>query len=493
MINAIMRIKRYLQANFIAIVFSLSTAALLVAICVYAGLGWYSRYLADDFCTAGFVKTIGFWNSQAYWYLNWTGRYAFTFIVSLFEEIGPGIVPWLPGAALLIWFVSAFALICGLIEQVYARKSLIFPAFLAALVLFVLLATLPNVGQDIYWQTGLATYLLPVILGFTLGTLLIALTPRYTRFTSAGKTGTILAIFWIAWINSGFSEIATILQMGIIGLVIVIQIAVRLREHRFAIPVAPWVAAAAGTALGMLVLIIAPGNAIRQLSYVPHSSLISVFATSIYLSSKYILQWFIKNSGILWPVLTVAFLAGFCAKPASFVWRETAPKKLFGMALLFLFAVWGLVLACFLASTWALSNEPPERVLILPATVLSLASILFLFVAGSLVQPAFQVQRSPLWIEQAAIALVFIYFIGAAPLYHSARIYSQKGEAVVFAEKWDQRNQAIQDKIQTGQSQLTVALIGSNLMGLEHIQTDPGYWINVCAARYYGVEQISAQ
>ena len=163
------------------------------------------------------------------------------------------------------------------------------------------------------------------------------------------------------------------------------------------------------------------------------------------------------------------------------------------MLLFFLIAVWGLVLMCFLTSTWALSNEPPERVLILPATILSLASILFLFAVASQVQPVNRAQTTNQWTEKVLVGLIFIYFIGAAPLYHADHVYMQKSEAITFAEKWDQRNQSILDSIQMGQDELMIAMIGNNLMGLEHIQADPGHWINACAARYYGVEQIAAQ
>src|ERR1700674_1500546 len=73
---------------------------------VYASVGSFARYTADDYCWAGVLRTEGFFAAQADWYLNYSPRYAFTFVVNLVELAGPTIVPALPLAAIVVWLAT---------------------------------------------------------------------------------------------------------------------------------------------------------------------------------------------------------------------------------------------------------------------------------------------------------------------------------------------------------------------------------------------------
>src|SRR5438874_6444205 len=82
------------------------TAALTVPLLVYASIGAFARYTADDYCWAGVLREQGFLNAQVWWYVAYSPRYAFTFIVNLVELLGPGIVPILPAVALASWVAA---------------------------------------------------------------------------------------------------------------------------------------------------------------------------------------------------------------------------------------------------------------------------------------------------------------------------------------------------------------------------------------------------
>src|SRR5262249_35484932 len=56
---------------------------------VFASTGTFARYVADDYCWAGLLRTDGFVNSQIAWYTAYSPRYAFTFLVNLVELAGP--------------------------------------------------------------------------------------------------------------------------------------------------------------------------------------------------------------------------------------------------------------------------------------------------------------------------------------------------------------------------------------------------------------------
>src|SRR5215469_13016846 len=81
-------------------------AALALPLLVYAAVGGYARYVADDFCWAGILRTEGFVQAQVYWYTVYSPRYAFTLLVNLTELAGPAIVPALPAAAIVACVAS---------------------------------------------------------------------------------------------------------------------------------------------------------------------------------------------------------------------------------------------------------------------------------------------------------------------------------------------------------------------------------------------------
>src|SRR6266568_5813919 len=63
-----------------------ATGLALALLCVR---GLFVRWIADDFWTAAAVKTHGFLGAQVWWYRVWSGRFAFTFLVTAIQTLGP--------------------------------------------------------------------------------------------------------------------------------------------------------------------------------------------------------------------------------------------------------------------------------------------------------------------------------------------------------------------------------------------------------------------
>ncbi len=82
----------------------------LVPLGAHAYLGTFSRYLADDFCTAQTLRRFGFAASQSYWYTSWSGRFSSTFVISLTQSVGPRLTPWLTSLAILLWLAAGVTL-----------------------------------------------------------------------------------------------------------------------------------------------------------------------------------------------------------------------------------------------------------------------------------------------------------------------------------------------------------------------------------------------
>ena len=121
----------------------LVAAVLAVPLAAYAYLGLFSRYAADDYCTAGQVVTRGLLGLELQLYEAWSGRFAFTFIVGVVELIGPWATRVLPGMAILAWLIA----LTWAIARVFGVWTAL---FVAELIVFVTLASTPDVGQSLF-------------------------------------------------------------------------------------------------------------------------------------------------------------------------------------------------------------------------------------------------------------------------------------------------------------------------------------------------------
>ncbi|MGI9145233.1 MAG: hypothetical protein ACR2IK_01575, partial [Chloroflexota bacterium] len=139
-------------------------SALALPLLGYATIGSFARYTADDYCWAGVLRTEGFFRAQMLWYTQYSPRYTFTLLVNLAELAGPALVPALPAVAMVIWLV-ALTWTCAQFRITLGRLSTATSAVLLAEVAALgSLQTAPDMAQSLYWQTGMLTYLLPLVL-----------------------------------------------------------------------------------------------------------------------------------------------------------------------------------------------------------------------------------------------------------------------------------------------------------------------------------------
>jgi len=129
-------------------------------------IGSFSRYGADDYCTAGKLNSLGFWNAQSFWYNNWTGRYSFTFFVSIFELFESSITSVLPYFFIILLYLSFYVFFNTIFKKIEVEKQRLFSLLFTSLVVFIILFTVPNIRQNLYWMTGSTTYFLPIIIFF---------------------------------------------------------------------------------------------------------------------------------------------------------------------------------------------------------------------------------------------------------------------------------------------------------------------------------------
>src|ERR671917_175383 len=97
---------------------AVASAALLLGapLLAHAYVGLFTRYMADDYCTAAALRQAGLLAMQKALYVGWSGRFSFTLAAGLVETLGAGVVPYLPALVLaawvaaLVWAASQFGL-----------------------------------------------------------------------------------------------------------------------------------------------------------------------------------------------------------------------------------------------------------------------------------------------------------------------------------------------------------------------------------------------
>jgi len=455
-----------------------------------AAMGSFSRYIADDFCTAGTLRRLGFWESQSNWYLNWSGRYSFTFVATGLNLLGPGITPWLPLAALVVWLGAGAYLFRAWIPEDERPASWGVPFALSALLLFFTVEGAPNLYQSLYWQTGMLTYTLPLVLGtFYLGWLV-----RRSREAGGTRPAIVVlaagAIF--AFLMGGFSEtfvgLQTVAMALWMGGILVLPGRSR-RRGSF------WLCTAGllGSLLALLVVAMAPGNAVRQ-SALPEPTQLAEIMTRSW-KDMYIFLARVGRDHTVSAFLALslpaalAFAAG--ARAEEFPHEERNRSLMFLIGIPFVTAV--LVLATILPYEYAVSSYPDGRVLITTQFVLGLGMVSWGLVFGGAAARALGWRIGPVGraLSTAGGLLLLAVFLAAAMQTFRA-IREPLPEAQAYAQAWDRRHEDL--RLAVAEDVETVAAASLRHMGgLAELGRDPAEWINRCIAWTYGLDQVVAK
>ena len=467
-------------------------ASMMIPLGAHAYMGGFARYIADDFCTLGTLRRLGFFGSQMNWYENWSGRYSFTFTVNLTQLAGPKLTPILPAIALALWLLVVTCLILRWQRWLRMSRSVILAFALAGLVIFATIEGSPNVYQSLYWQTGMLTYTFPLILLTAyLGWLLFYAggLPDKSRHPRA-----ILASGVATFVFGGFSETYVSAQTALlIALFILSTIMLKGRKRR---QVNAFLGAGIiGSLLAMLVIVIAPGNLIRRGLMPPSPDLLELIKKSLYDAYIFSVISYRRQPYIVVLSVILPALVGFLTYQGS---RLNKPLRLGDWAwwlyplVVIPVLTAALILASIMPSEYAISSYPDGRVLIMPAYFLFLGMALWGLSLGCRLRSLIVIKRE--WILSTA-SLVFGLAVSALLVFgfFSARTLTDRAPiARQYAKAWDKRDRTLKHIV--GDQDEPVPVPSLRHMGfLAEIGYDPNEWINRCVAQAYGVDAVVAK
>ncbi len=462
---------------------TLVVAAILVVLAVpllvYVSIGGYARYTADDYCWAGVLRTQGFWPAQVSWYLGYSPRYAFTFLVNLVELAGPGIVPVLPVSATVIWVITLSWTFAQFKVCLGGLHGVVAAVLVAETIVLATFQTAPDIAQSLYWQTGMLTYLLPLIIAtFLVGWI------RRGIARGSGRFGEITVCAVVTFVAGGLSETYLIPQNVTLTLSLGLALLAwrsGTAEQRVAGRAAvPYLAAALAGGVVALIAIVAAPSIGSRVGGGP-ADLWLAMSAAIATGTFQVLRLARHFAPTL--VLCVA-LPGLVAA----LWRGPGsgePARVPFKSVLIVGAVVAVVLPfCYFPSFYAQNGNPPARALIVPGSILAGFAV-YVGVAGVALARAALV-RAPLFATVTGLILMALVPLGIA-----ATTSPERALAADYAARWDAEDALIRAQRDAGQRQLIVPPLPSNL-GEDYVTADPKHFFNVCVARYYGVDSIAA-
>jgi hypothetical protein len=452
----------------------LALLTLGLALSAHAYIGHYARYTADDYCYAAAAYAHGLLGAQAHWYTTWSGRFAFTFAVSLISFLGPGTTTFMPAAALAVW-TGGLAWIASRLRPAADRAARwTIGALLAVLVVFAAVDPLPDTAQALYWQVAMLTYVAPMLLWVVHAGMFLAWMPRQGSARYVGVAASALTAF----VAGGFSETNTIMLLGLLGL------AAAGGWLRLG---APWLrrawpfllAGMLGASAALVVVLAAPGNEVRQAQFPPPRSVVPLAQAVAEYS-----WWYVRDlMRSAWPTMALVWLL-----PAWLAYgttaeapppRQAANTRLLAAWLLVPAAAFGLVMLGFAPAAYAVSYLPPDRVLIVPQFALACALAVWGWLGGSLLR---QSAGQPLATALHIGLTVLVATLAVQPALAARRTLELQPTARAYALTWESFAHRIRLARAQGAAQVSLPA-PENLFRAEKVGPNGV----PCVTQYFGV------
>lgn len=438
----------------------------------YAYLGNFTRMLADDFCSLYFSERLGLMRSIWYWYLNWSGRYtAFAMDWLILKSLlGPYNLHYIVPVSLLAWLACGAAAIYLALRKM-GELAFLRSLALAGIFLVTVLNLSPNVPQSLFWWNGMRSYALPLVV-------LSAYMPIYQFALANHKVRLIwkCGLFFLLFLLSGgMGETVAVAQLVFILFLICLHIFKFLEHTGHELPIL--YSSLTGAVCSIIVVILAPGNAIRQTYLPPAPDVITLASISLQAYTAFIgdiLREPAKVTGLLGAALATLWIGGQYGSGSSIRTKLVLAYILGGLAISF---------ACFPPGVYGYSEPPPTRTMIIPLFFLVGGMLCAVFLAGRILAE----RDGTTWLRSNLPVVLSLLTLGFSVTVTALGLYNARQPYIEFAEKWDVVDAQIR-QAQTAQLESVTIPAMDNWAGLERPNDNAKYWPTVCYSVYYDIQ-----
>ena len=469
-----------------------AVASLSLCLLAHAWVARYVRYVADDYSIAGLLRDHGFVGGQVSWYQSWSGRFSATAADLGAVWLGPGSARIVPVALLVLWLVALIWAVYEVGRAAGLRLPRLSVVLVAEVVLVSTLLSIPDVFESVYWMTGALTYLAPLVLG----TVLVGVVARALTDPARHRTITAIAAAVLAWGAGGFDDTYVCAQTAVI--VIALVLTVRGRAPRLRAVRGRLLAAFAGSSAALLLVALAPGNAVREAYFPPHPSPAWVASWSMTMSAWLTVHTVIRATVLIAALATAVTVVAAVLHAAGA--RPPQPGRRHAVGLLVGAPV--VAMASVAPAFWGTSAPPPQRVLLVPVYVLVVATVIGGALLGLAVAGAVGARGPARWAAgrgaalRPALAAPLVALI-LAPLPAVTLIGTHLGAMANYAAAKDGQASALLAARRTGQRAITLDAVPTADLGVlsydraEELARDPRCWINQAIGDYYGVATVT--
>ncbi len=447
-----------------------------MALAGLAYLGGYTRFMADDYCSAYYAIRFGLLRSIWYWYINWSGRYtAFAFDwLTLTKTLGPYGAHLVPPIAIITWLIATIAAVYIRLKAMAPRSAVVSIAIAisASFVLAVIILS-PDIAQSYFWLNGMRSYSLPLVVMSVYAFLFQRIVPRLKSDKVVWLT-CILA-FGLTFANGGFSETMAALQPMM--LIFITGLYWLANDRKIDTTFKVLAAATLGALFSMIVVALAPGNALRKAQLPPSPGLIKWMEISIGAYLSYLQDILLsppKITALLGAILVSAWAGtGYKAETTLRWW--TIPAQIMG----------GLILSfiCVPPAVYGYAAPPPPRTLSIAAFALVTFWMVASFLIGSWLT---RTSRSAVQLEVGLIVLATL-LIGVSSALTMAYVNQNQGAYIAYAQKWDAMDAQILQARANHQPFVNIPAM-FNWAALERPSDNPKFWATACYSEYYRIQ-----
>lgn len=452
----------------------------LVVIGLYGYIGTYNRLLGDSLCSYYYAKRLGLFRSIWYWRITWSGRYsAYGFDWLLSKIFPPQLIPWFIPIIIFAWIlISSLSIYFFLKSNNPEGADKALAVTLGVILVFFFLTTTPTIEQSFFWIDGFRAYTLPLIILSGYGLL-------YQRFNHIIKTRfhhflTAIISFNCFLFSGGFSETFSAVQIVVIIFLILFY---WLTENPFFTnkEFLFFFSGLLGGIAAMIIVITAPGNAIRQSFFPTPPSFIKLLEISL---DGY--QVFLSN------LISLKSLVAIVGSIIFSIWAGSIYSGNFRMhgrkILLLITGAFIVSFSCFPPGVYGYSEPPPDRVLSIAVFFAGVMLMSAGFIAGSFTRENFSNNKK----MKDVIFIISLILLTAASWMNFNTSYATRDKYIEYAMAWDKTDTIIKEAKQDGKKSVSV-IPNASWAELDSLNDNPKHWVNECYSSFYGIQVFGIQ